>query len=405
MDRFKVPDEMRHTVPILADDLDSVPYAPAGSDVNSSVPRANGRYLVPNEYMLNVMMGMFNPQATPGLRATVQFTFTPPQKVDFDFGSANWYMNINDGNCSLHEGRTALPTLSITTPYEVWFDIGMGTLNAESAFDDGKYDANGSITLLEQFPHIFQYPQPGENGKVDPELDMIMLGMPTAFNAKAAGDMDAIIQFVLGGAGGGMYYQRIQNGECTAQRGPALNPALTINAPAEIWLAISKGEIDGQQAFMEAKYRATGDMNIMLKMGDLFKSTGLPPAPVSQSSTIESPPPQEEEIMGISQLNCHDTIAGMPTVFNPDVAGDLCADIQFVVSGEEPGAYYLHIEVGACTFHEGESASPSLTIRTPSEIWLAISHDEMDGQAAFMGQKYTVEGDFSLLLKLNELFK
>jgi putative sterol carrier protein len=333
---------MRHTVPILADDLDSIPYVPGGTDTNSGVPRSEGRYLVPNEYMLNSMIGMFNPQAIPDLRATVQFTFSPPKGNDFDFGSANWYMNINDENCSLHEGHTALPTLSITTPYEVWFDIGMGTLNAESAFDGGKYDANGSITLLEQFPQIFQYPQPSENGKVNPELDMIMLGMPTAFNAKAGGDMDATIQFVLGGAGGGMYYQRIQNGECTAQRGPALSPDLTINAPAEVWLAISKGELDGQEAFMEAKYRATGDMNIMLKMGELFKATGLPPAPVSQS-VIKEKEEKEEEMVDMTQLNCHDTIAGMPTVFNAEAAGDLSAKIQFVVSGEEPGTYHLLI--------------------------------------------------------------
>jgi len=29
----------------------------------------------------------------------------------------------------------------------------------------------------------------------------------------------------------------------------------------------------------------------------------------------------------------------------------------------------------------------------------------MDGQNAFMQQKYTVEGNFNLLLKLNQLFK
>ena len=109
--------------------------------------------------------------------------------------------------------------------------------------------------------------------------------------------------------------------------------------------------------------------------------------------------------MDMKQLNCHDTIAGMPTVFNADVAGNLTADIQFVVSGEEPGAYYLHIETGVYTFHEGESSSPSLTIKTPSEVWLAVSRGEVDGQAAFMQQKYTVEGDFSLLMKLNDLFK
>lgn len=107
----------------------------------------------------------------------------------------------------------------------------------------------------------------------------------------------------------------------------------------------------------------------------------------------------------ISQLNCHDTIAGMPYVFNADAADGLNADIQFLVSGEEPGTYYLHIEAGTCSFHEGEADSPSLTIKTPSEVWLSISRGELDGQSAFMQQKYTVEGDFSLLMKMNDLFK
>ena len=109
--------------------------------------------------------------------------------------------------------------------------------------------------------------------------------------------------------------------------------------------------------------------------------------------------------MDKSQLNCHDTIAGMPSVFNAEAAGDLSAEIQFIVSGEEPGTYYLNIKSGTCTFFEGETSSPTMTIKTPSEVWLAISRDEMDGQAAFMQQKYTVEGDFSLLMKLNDLFK
>ena len=105
-----------------------------------------------------------------------------------------------------------------------------------------------------------------------------------------------------------------------------------------------------------------------------------------------------------SALNCHDIIAGMPEVFDAEVAGELAADIQFDVSGEEPGSYNLHIEKGTCSFLEGEADSPSLTIHTPSEVWLAVSRGELDGQAALMQGKYTVDGDFNLLLKLNEMF-
>ncbi len=83
----------------------------------------------------------------------------------------------------------------------------------------------------------------------------------------------------------------------------------------------------------------------------------------------------------------------------------MTAVIQFRVTGEEPGDYYLQIANGRCAFHEGIADAPAMSINTPSEIWLAVSRGEMDGQMAFMQQKYTVEGDFSLLLKMNELFK
>lgn len=54
---------------------------------------------------------------------------------------------------------------------------------------------------------------------------------------------------------------------------------------------------------------------------------------------------------------------------------------------------------------ERQSLSSALTaIHTPSDVWLAVSRGEMDGQVALMQGKYTVEGDFNLLLKLNEMF-
>lgn len=126
------------------------------------------------------------------------------------------------------------------------------------------------------------------------------------------------------------------------------------------------------------------------------------------SPDISSPETNEitEEVstMDLQSLNCHDTIAGMPTVFNAEAAGDLTADIQFLVTGDEPGTYYLHIEDSQCTFQEGESPAPTVAIHTPSEVWLAISRGELDGQQAFMQQKYRVEGDFGLLMKMGELF-
>jgi putative sterol carrier protein len=260
--------------------------------------------------------------------------------------------------------------------------------------------ANGSVSQVEQIPQSLEYPQPGESGSADPEIDMIMMGLPTAFNPQVAGDLDATIQYTLTGEGGAMYHLRIKDGKCTAHRGPAVNADFTINSPAKVWMAISRGELNGPQAYMDGKYQWSGDMNIIMIMDGLFNKIG----PQEVSPTSSQSPNSNEDIPDKSTLTCHDIIAGMPTVFDAEAAGDLAADIQFDISGREPGSYYLHIEAGTCSFLEGEADSPSLTIHTPSEVWLAVSRGEIDGQAALVQGKYTVEGDFNLLLKFNEMF-
>ncbi len=104
------------------------------------------------------------------------------------------------------------------------------------------------------------------------------------------------------------------------------------------------------------------------------------------------------------RLTCREIISGMPNAFNAEAAGDLAAIIYYKVTGKEPGDYYLEIADGSCTFHEGTPSSPTLTIETPSEVWVSISLGELDGRKAFMEQKYKTSGNFGLLMKLNSLF-
>jgi putative sterol carrier protein len=99
------------------------------------------------------------------------------------------------------------------------------------------------------------------------------------------------------------------------------------------------------------------------------------------------------------------TIGGMAVGLNPGEAGNLRATIQFDISGKQPGQWYFEIKDGNCSFKEGKVDNPTLTIHTPSEIWLAISFGELDGAQAFMQKKYTAEGDFQLLMRLKNLFK
>ena len=106
----------------------------------------------------------------------------------------------------------------------------------------------------------------------------------------------------------------------------------------------------------------------------------------------------------LENLNLQQTIEGMPLTFNPEPAAGVNASIQFNVTGGEPGFYYLTISNMECQYHEGKNDKPTLTITTPSEVWLSISHGKTSGQDALLQGLYTADGDLNLLLKMDSLF-
>jgi putative sterol carrier protein len=101
---------------------------------------------------------------------------------------------------------------------------------------------------------------------------------------------------------------------------------------------------------------------------------------------------------------CEDLLRSMPAGFNPDAARGLEAVYQFEVSGSESFTAHLKIADGICTYHSGPAAKPHVMVKTPADVWLAVSKGEMDGPQAFMSGKYTVEGDISLLMRLRSIF-
>lgn len=96
--------------------------------------------------------------------------------------------------------------------------------------------------------------------------------MPEVFNAKAAGDLKAIIGFTVSGAETFEAYLNIRDGACVLENRPAGKPDLIIRTPAEVWLAIARRELAGQEAFMRQAYKAEGNLGLLMRMGQLFAS-------------------------------------------------------------------------------------------------------------------------------------
>jgi putative sterol carrier protein len=78
--------------------------------------------------------------------------------------------------------------------------------------------------------------------------------------------------------------------------------------------------------------------------------------------------------------SCKELLQMMPLGFNPTAAAGLTAVYQFEVSGDENFVAHLQIAEGACIFREGPAVHPSVVIKTPADVWLAVAKGEMDGQ-------------------------
>jgi multimeric flavodoxin WrbA/putative sterol carrier protein len=94
--------------------------------------------------------------------------------------------------------------------------------------------------------------------------------MPGGLNPEAASGLNAVYQFEISGDEEFTAHLEIAEQTCTFHEGPAQSPDVIINAPSQVWLAVARGELDGQQAFMAGKYKVEGNISLLIKLRSLF---------------------------------------------------------------------------------------------------------------------------------------
>lgn len=94
----------------------------------------------------------------------------------------------------------------------------------------------------------------------------------------------------------------------------------------------------------------------------------------------------------------------MASRFDPSKAEGLNAVIQFNLSGDNGGLYWIRIADGACESGEGQAENPKMTLKASADDWFAVSTGQLNAMQAFMSGKIKIEGDMGMAMKLQTLF-
>lgn len=139
------------------------------------------------------------------------------------------------------------------------------------------------IPLNKKLPSILMQSTQGEQLYFE-SIKELFKAMPHGINKKIAKGIDTIIQFHLTGEEPTDGYLTIKNLKCTYAEGVHPNPKTTIESDSKLWLSISNKEVSGDQAYINKKYTADGDITILLKLSELFSPSSEAEEKVKQES-------------------------------------------------------------------------------------------------------------------------
>jgi SCP-2 sterol transfer family protein len=106
-------------------------------------------------------------------------------------------------------------------------------------------------------------------------VEPMIMGMPLAFDRRAAGAARASVQFRVSGAEPGNYWVRIGDGRCESFEGIAPAPDLVVHTPDTVWMRIVRGELDGAQALAAGLFHIDGAPELLAAFRTWFSRGSL----------------------------------------------------------------------------------------------------------------------------------
>jgi len=126
----------------------------------------------------------------------------------------------------------------------------------------------------------------------------------------------------------------------------------------------------------------------------LYLALARPPAqPDTKEATVS-------DGQGVEQI-----FEGMQQEFQPDKAQGVDATIQWLISdGGEEKPYATTIKDGTFSWEQAQAESPSVTLSTDRDSFVALMTGQAQGPALYMAGKLRIQGDMMLAQRMSQFF-
>ena len=88
---------------------------------------------------------------------------------------------------------------------------------------------------------------------------------------------------------------------------------------------------------------------------------------------------------------------------DPAKTAGINATIQFDLSGDNGGLYWVKMADGSAESGSGRVENPKMTLRSSADDWVAVVNGDMNPMQAFMSGRLKIQGDMGLAMKLQML--
>lgn len=104
-------------------------------------------------------------------------------------------------------------------------------------------------------------------------------------------------------------------------------------------------------------------------------------------------------------MTAKEILEAMPGQLDANAAKGVNATIQFNLSGDGGGQWYITIKDGTASTSEGTAPSANMTMSMAAQDYADMTLGKLNPQMAFMSGKLKISGDMGLAMKMQTLFK